>query len=124
MRTARSDTVTIVPVLLVLFVLVVTLIPVAIRSVAASESARLLAGFLIPALIVLAVHLLFLALWQRVATWRARRCVNAALVHGDAQSYRQAAAVTTEAERDWPGRDLWVLRKALEITRHRAEHAG
>jgi hypothetical protein len=73
---------------------------------------------------ILAVHLLFLGLWQRVATWRARRRVNAALIHGDAQSYRRAAAVTAEAERDWPGRDLWVLRKALEITRHRVERAG
>ena len=29
-----------------------------------------------------------------------------------------------EAEWDWPGRELWVLRKALEITRRRVEQAA
>jgi cytochrome c-type biogenesis protein CcmH/NrfG len=121
MHTTRSSTVAIIPVLLVLVLL---WIPAAIRSLTTSENARWLAGFLVPALMVLAVHLLFLGMWQRVATWRVRRRVNAALIHGDVQSLRRAAAVTADAEREWPGRDLWVLRKALEITRCRIERAG
>ena len=81
------------------------------------------AVLLTPALIVFAVHLLILGMWQRVATWRVRRHVNEALVRGDARSLRRAAAEAAEAEQNWPGRDLWVLGKALEIMRQRVEHA-
>ena len=121
MHTARANPVAITPAILGFMV---ALIPVAIRSLAASESARWLGGFLAPALMILAAHLLFLGMWQRVATWRVRRRVDAALTRGDAQSLRRAAAVTAEAERDWPGPNLWVLRKALEIARDRAERAS
>lgn len=81
-----------------------------------------LAVLLIPAFIVFAVHLLLLGMWQRAAAWRVRRHVNEALIRGDAWSLRRAAVETAEAERDWPGHEVWMLSKALEIMRHRVDH--
>jgi cytochrome c-type biogenesis protein CcmH/NrfG len=121
MHTARAHTVAIIPVVLTL---IAGCISSTVLFLAASHNVLWLIGFLVPAVIVLAAHLLFLGMWQRVSAWRVRRHVNSALIRGDSESLRQAAAETAEAERDWPGSDLWVLRKALEITRHRVERAG
>ena len=121
MHTSGSKTVAILPVVLIL---IAGCISSAVLSLAASESVLWLIGFIVPAVIVLAVHVLLLEMWQRVSTWRIRRHVNSALIRGDSKSLRQAAAETAEAERDWPSSDLWVLKKALEIAGHRAERAG
>ena len=82
-----------------------------------------LAVLLTPALVVFAVHLLLLGMWEWVSTWRVRRHVNEALTSGDELSLRRAAVETAEAQRDWSGRELWVLGKAVEIMRHRVGHA-
>ena len=81
-----------------------------------------IAVMLVSALIGLALHLLLLGMWQKVATWRVRRHVNEALSRGDVRSLRRAAAETAEAEKEWPGSEMWVLGKVVEITRHRVEH--
>jgi hypothetical protein len=80
-----------------------------------------LAVLFIPALVAFAIHLLLLATWQKVATWRVRRHVNHGLMRGDAVSLGKAAAETSEAQRDWPSYKLWQLGKAVEITRQRLE---
>ena len=82
-----------------------------------------IAVLLTPALVVFAVHLLLLGTWEWVATQRVRKHVNEALTRGDELSLHRAAVETAEAQRDWPGRDLWVLGKAVEIVRHRVGHA-
>ena len=82
------------------------------------------AVFLIPALVVFALHLLLLATWERVVTWRVRRHVDRALTRGDALSLGQAAAETSEAARNWPGCKLRTLGKAVQIMQHRVEHAA
>ena len=118
MRTTKSDAAAIAPVVLLF---IIAGMPVAIRSVPSSENVLWLLVFLIPALVVLAIHVLLLALWRRVSTRRVRRHVGSALVSGDAQSLRRAAAATERAAGDWPGRDLWELGKAIQITRHRMQ---
>jgi hypothetical protein len=82
-----------------------------------------LAVLLTPALVVFTVHLLLLAVWEWVSTRRVRRHVDEALTRGDELSLRRVSVETAEAQRDWPGRELWVLGKAVEIMRHRVGHA-
>jgi len=83
-----------------------------------------LAAFLAPALIVLTIHSLVIGTWQRVDRRRVRRRADAALLRGDVESLRKAAAETDQARKDWPGIDLWALGGALEVRRRRIESGG
>ena len=97
--------------------------PMTILSLMEGENAIWMVVLLSPALIVFAVHLLCLGLWQRIATRRVRRHLDKAFLRGDVASLQEAAGETTEAARDWPGRELWTLQQAAEIMRHRVEHS-
>lgn len=95
--------------------------PSVVLALAEGEDVVWLSVLLVSALTVLAIHLFVLGMWQKVAVWRVRRHVDAALILGDTRSLRRAAAEAAEAKRDWPGSEIWVLGKALEVMRHRVE---
>ncbi len=80
-----------------------------------------LAAFLAPALIVLAIHALVIGAWQKGVARRVRRRTDSALILGDLDAVRRAAADTAVAQRDWPGIALWQVGGALEIARRRLE---
>ena len=91
---------------------------------AAGEDAIRWIALTVPALGVLAIHLLCLGLWRHAVVRRVRRRVNAALARGDTETLRRATAETAEAQRDWPGPELMTLAKGLDITLRRARRTA